>query len=75
MLDGRCHVMSAVAIATAFGGSRLQQRESTLKAQIRALQIEVDESKKDKQVQEIVETEYFQKLRDEAQKLRKRGQR
>jgi GAF domain-containing protein len=61
---------AAIAIDNAV---QVQQRESTLKAQIRALQIEVDESKKDQQVQEIVETEYFQKLRDEAQRLRKRS--
>jgi GAF domain-containing protein len=63
---------AAIAIDNAV---QVQQRESTLKAQIRALQIEVDEVKKAKQVQEIVETEYFQKLRDEAQRLRKRTNR
>ncbi len=52
---------------------QVQQREAALNAQIRALQIEVDEAKKERQVQEIVETEYFQKLREEAQRLRDRN--
>ncbi len=61
---------AAIAIDNAV---QVQQREEAFKAQIRALQIEVDEAKKDRQVQEIVETEYFQKLRDEAQRLRTRN--
>jgi GAF domain-containing protein len=61
---------AAIAIDNAV---QVQQRESALKTQIRALQIEVDEVKRARQVKEIVETEYFQKLRDEAQRLRDRS--
>ncbi len=50
-------------------------REQRLKQQVRELRIEVDESKRKKQVKEIVETDFFQDLTLKAQALRKRGNR
>jgi CHASE3 domain sensor protein len=50
-------------------------REQSLKQEIRQLRIEIDEAKRQKQVSEIVETDFFQDLRQKARALRKRGRR
>jgi len=50
----------------------VQAREERLKQQVQALRIEIDEARKAEQVAEITETEYFQRLRVLAAKLRKR---
>jgi GAF domain-containing protein len=68
----RLAAQAAIAIQNA---SQIRKRENALREQIRELQIEIDESKKARQVAEIVETEYFQNLRDEARRLRERGKR
>jgi transcriptional regulator with GAF, ATPase, and Fis domain len=47
-----------------------RERETQLKKQIEALQIQIDESRTAKQVAEITETDYFQALRQKADKLR-----
>jgi twitching motility two-component system response regulator PilH len=49
-----------------------QARERALRQEVRALKIEIDESKRKKQVAEITETDYFQELRDRARRLRGR---
>jgi HAMP domain-containing protein len=46
-------------------------REQRLKQQLQELRIEVNKVRQDKQVAEITETDYFQKLRGEAESLRK----
>ncbi|WP_017299049.1 HAMP domain-containing protein [Nodosilinea nodulosa] len=48
-------------------------REQKLKQQVRDLRIEIDETKRKKQVKEIVETDFFQDLTAKAQKLRNRS--
>lgn len=48
-------------------------REQRLKQQVRELRIEVDEAKRNKQVKEIVETDFFQDLATKAQVLRNRN--
>jgi nitrogen fixation/metabolism regulation signal transduction histidine kinase len=45
-------------------------RETNLKQQVAQLRIEIDESKKARQVAEITETDYFQALRQKAKQLR-----
>ncbi|BAY50274.1 sensor protein (plasmid) [Scytonema sp. HK-05] len=45
-------------------------REQRLKQQVQALRIEIDQAKKARQVEEIADSEYFQKLRQNAQELR-----
>jgi CRP-like cAMP-binding protein len=45
-------------------------REQRLKQEVADLRIEIDEVKKARQVAEITETEYFQQLRQKAQKIR-----
>jgi putative methionine-R-sulfoxide reductase with GAF domain len=47
-----------------------REREERLQRQIQELRIELDETRQNKQVTEITETDYFQKLRGEAQQLR-----
>lgn len=46
-------------------------REQMLKQQVLELRIQIDEAKRERDVAEITETEYFQQLRDKASKLRK----
>lgn len=50
-------------------------REQQLKQEIRQLRIEIDEVKRQKQVEEIVETDFFQELKNKAEQIRKRGRR
>lgn len=48
------------------------QREQGLRQQLQQLRIEIDASKRDKQVNEIVETDFFRELREKAQEMRDR---
>jgi len=63
-------IQAAVAVRNA---QEVQLRERKLKQQIQELRIEIDEFKRQKQVAEIVETDYFQRLRQKAQAIRDRG--
>jgi len=49
------------------------RRESELRHRIRRLEIKIDEQQRKSQVSEITETDYFQRLRDQASRLRKGG--
>jgi twitching motility two-component system response regulator PilH len=51
-----------------------QAREAALREEVHALKIEIDETKRKKQVAEITETDYFQELRERARRLREREQ-
>jgi two-component system, cell cycle response regulator len=54
--------------------SEVKAREERLQREVQALRIQIDESRKARQVAEITETEYFRDLRQKAQNLRaKRG--
>lgn len=48
-------------------------REQALRQEIQQLRIEIDESKRQKQVEEIVDTDFFQDLRAKAREMRRRG--
>ena len=50
--------------------AQVQQREAELRKEVFRLRIQIDESKKEQQVSEIVESDYFQSLREQAKKLR-----
>ncbi|PSR19165.1 hypothetical protein C8255_03660 [filamentous cyanobacterium CCP3] len=52
---------------------QVYSREQRLKQQVRDLRIEIDEAKRQKQVKEIVETDFFQDLTAKAQALRNRN--
>lgn len=49
----------------------IQLREDKLKKRLQALQIKIDKAKQAEEVAEIVETEYFQQLREKARSFRK----
>jgi GAF domain-containing protein len=51
---------------------QVRQRENLLKAQIRELRVEIDESRLNKEVEEITGSDYFQRLQTHAAKMRKR---
>lgn len=48
-------------------------RQQRLRQQIRDLKIEIDQSRKAREVKEIVETDYFQSLQAKAQEIRQRN--
>ncbi len=48
-------------------------REQRLKQQVQILRVEIDEIKKAKEVGEIIETEYFQDLKEKARQLRSKN--
>ncbi len=53
----------------------IQGREEKLKRQVEELRIEIDEAKKARHVEEIVESDYFKQLQSNVQVLRQRAQR
>jgi putative methionine-R-sulfoxide reductase with GAF domain len=68
----RLAAQASIAIENAI---KVRERERALKEQIRELQIEIDEVKKTRQVEEIVESDYFQRLQEQARRLRQRAKR
>ncbi|WKZ34153.1 MAG: hypothetical protein QY332_11090 [Anaerolineales bacterium] len=50
---------------------KVYQREQVLRKQVEELKIVIDESKRRKQVEDIVESEFFQELKEKAQQMRK----
>jgi hypothetical protein len=64
-----------VTLADVFAimASKVYKREQTLRKQVEALKIEIDESKRSKQVSEIAETDFFRDLQSKARGMRKRA--
>jgi hypothetical protein len=52
---------------------KVREREQSLRRRVEELQIIVDKSKRDKQVLEIVDSDFFQDLQDKAKAMRKRS--
>lgn len=52
--------------------SKVRQREEKLKKQVAELQIQIDESKQQRQVDEIVDTDFFRDLQSKARAMRAR---
>ncbi|NJN86998.1 MAG: PAS domain S-box protein [Leptolyngbyaceae cyanobacterium SL_7_1] len=50
--------------------TKRKQEEAALKQQLRELQVEIDQTKRQKEVAAIVETDYFQQLQAEVERLR-----
>ena len=50
---------------------QVKQREEKLKQQVEELKIEIDKSKKDQQVADILETDNFKNLKEKLKKLKK----
>jgi hypothetical protein len=53
---------------------KVARREEKLKQQVADLQIQIDHSKRDEQVKEIVENDFFQSLQSKAYEMRSRRQ-
>lgn len=51
---------------------KLRNENSSLRKQVKKLRIEIDQSQKDTEVSEIVETDYFKELQQRARELRNR---
>lgn len=64
--------LAAVADAVGFMVQAVQEREEQLREEVAQLRIQIDEAKREEQVTEITETEYFQELTQHAEGLRKR---
>ncbi len=54
--------------------SKVYQREQTLRRQVEELKIEIDEAKRQKQVSEIVDSDFFLNVQERAQAMRLRRQ-
>jgi DNA-binding response OmpR family regulator len=52
--------------------TEVQAREERLRQQVQQLRIQIDESKKTRQVQEVTETDYFRSLMSRADEIRRR---
>ncbi len=52
---------------------KVRQREQSLRRKVEELQIMIDESKRDSQVREIVESDFFQDLQAKARSMRMRA--
>ena len=64
--------LAAVADAVRTMVQAVQEREENLRQEVARLRIQIDESKREEQVSEITETDYFQTLTEHAEGLRKR---
>jgi CRP-like cAMP-binding protein len=64
-------------LARVFGrmAEQVQEREQQLRQQVAALRIEIDRERKQKQVDEVTNTDYFQQLRARAASLRQSRER
>jgi methyl-accepting chemotaxis protein len=51
----------------------IEAREVNLRAQVQRLKIEIDEARKQQQVSEITESDYFRELRESAQRMREQA--
>lgn len=54
--------------------NKVYQREQTLRRQVEELKIEIDEAKRQKQVSEIVDSDFFQNIQARARTMRQRRQ-
>ena len=64
--------LAAVADAVRYMIQAVQEREEQLREKVAQLRNQIDESKREEQVSEITETDYFQDLTQHAESLRRR---
>jgi methyl-accepting chemotaxis protein len=62
--------VSTLADVFALMVSKVKQREESLKMQVKELKIEIDDVKRKHQVQEIVDSDFFQNLQSKSKKIR-----
>lgn len=65
-------VIAGLAADFAQMATQVRQREDELRQEIARLQIEIDETKKERQVAEITESDYFRELQARAKELRRK---
>ncbi|MBN1139762.1 MAG: cyclic nucleotide-binding domain-containing protein [Anaerolineae bacterium] len=68
----RDEMLATLAAEFAQMATQVREREEALRRQVEQLRIEIDEAKKQRQVNEIVESEYFQSLKSKAASLRQK---
>ncbi|ULH17778.1 hypothetical protein MF271_20465 (plasmid) [Deinococcus sp. KNUC1210] len=74
---GRSRLRDEISILGAVFASmvgQVHEREMNLKREVQGLRIEIDETRKAKQVNEIVDTDFFRDLKGKAQAMRTRAQ-
>jgi hypothetical protein len=69
-IDQRTDVLGHLARALQRAGAAVQERTERLEQQMQELRIEINEARKDKEVAEIVDSDYFHELQRKAQDLR-----
>jgi hypothetical protein len=62
--------VSTLADVFALMVSKVRKREESLKMQVQELKIEIDEAKRNTQVKEIVESDFFQDLQSKSKRIR-----
>jgi CRP-like cAMP-binding protein len=67
----RDRTLATLAAEFARMATQVRQREDALRQEIAQLRIEIDEAKRERQVAEIVDSEYFQDIKARARELRK----
>ena len=65
--------MEELAADFAQMAAQVQKREQELQREIYRLQVKIDHEKRERQVSEITETDYFQTLRTRAKDLREQN--
>jgi DNA-binding response OmpR family regulator len=73
VVAGRADALGRLARVFQSMAREVRAREQRLRQEVRALRIEIDESRKAHQVAEITETDYFQQLQQKAQGMRRRA--
>lgn len=68
----RDETLATLAAEFAQMATQVREREEALQRQVEQLRIEIDEVKKQRQVDEIVESDYFQSLKAQAATLRRK---
>jgi CRP-like cAMP-binding protein len=68
----RDRTIATLAAEFARMATQVRQREDALRQEIAQLKIEIDEAKRKREVTEIVESEYFQTLKAQAENLRRK---
>lgn len=63
--------LMALAADFAKMASQVKQREDELKKEVAMLKVEIDDSKRKQDVQEIVSSDYYQRIREQAEQMRK----
>jgi CRP-like cAMP-binding protein len=71
---GRYHDKTLATLAAEFArmATQVRQREDALRQEIAQLKIEIDDVKRKREVAEIVESDYFQALKTQAEELRRK---